>query len=88
MLRITQTQTHTGITLGLEGKLLNPWTNEVRIAAASALARGRVVLDLERLSFADSQGIETLRSLRSAGIGFIHSSPFIDSLLQLPESKD
>jgi ABC-type transporter Mla MlaB component len=88
MLRITQTNTPVGIELALDGKLLEPWTNEVRIAAASALARGHVQLELARLSFADSAGIATLRSLRSAGIRFMHCSPFIDGLLQLPEATE
>lgn len=85
MLRIHQTSQTTGTTLALEGKLLAPWTSEVRVAAASALAHGPVQLDLTALTYADSEGVATLRSLRRAGINFVHTSSFIDSLLALPE---
>jgi hypothetical protein len=85
MLRIHQTSQAAGTTLALEGKLLGPWTSEVRVAAASALAHGPVQLDLTALTYADAEGVATLRSLRRAGISLIHASSFIDSLLALPE---
>ncbi|MEO8313624.1 MAG: hypothetical protein ABI645_02420 [Pseudomonadota bacterium] len=88
MLRIHQTSPTTGTTLALEGKLLAPWSNEVRVAAASALARGPVQLDLTALAYADAEGVATLRSLRRAGIRFVHTSAFIDSLLALPEREE
>jgi len=83
MLRIHQKLEATSTTLVLEGKLLTPWAREVRLAAASALARGPVRLDLAGLAFADVEGVVTLQTLRQAGIELIHVSDFIDDLLAL-----
>ena len=85
MLRIHQTLEATSTTLVLEGKFLAPWAGEVRLLAASALARGPVRLDLAGLAFADAEGMASLQTLRQAGIEFIHVSAFIDNLLALQE---
>lgn len=89
MLRIHQTLEADSTTLLLEGKLLAPWAAEVRLAAASALARGPLRLDLAGLAFADADGIATLQSLRQAGVEFIHVSDFVGDLLALaiPEKQ-
>jgi hypothetical protein len=81
MLRILDNTDALGTTLYLQGKLLAPWTSEVRIAAASALARGPVRLDLADLSYADRDGIAALQSLRHAGVELVRVSAFIDNLL-------
>jgi ABC-type transporter Mla MlaB component len=83
MLRIQQTSDASGTTLHLEGKLLAAWTSELRIAASSALAHGSVRMNLAALTFADADGVATLRSLQRAGIQFIHVSPFMDKLLAI-----
>jgi hypothetical protein len=86
MLRITSLASHSITTLSLEGKLLAPWITELRTAAAAALARGPVQLDLAALTFADGEGIEALRALQRAGIRIERDSPFIHSLLSVAEA--
>lgn len=83
MLRIHQTLEATSTTLLLEGKLLAPWAGEVKLTAASALARGHLRLDLSTLTFADAEGIATLQSLQQAGVELVHVSDFIGTLLTL-----
>ncbi|MFO1503483.1 MAG: hypothetical protein U1F39_06670 [Steroidobacteraceae bacterium] len=83
MLRIHQRLEPDSTTLLLEGKLLAPWVGEVRLAAASALARGHLKLDLSDLAFADAEGVALLQSLQQGGVEYIHVSEFIGGLLTL-----
>ena len=84
MLRITQSPAVQITTINLEGKLLEPWIDEVRHAIVEARARGVVRLNLEELRFVDHAGIELLRGLRSDGIELTGGSAFIEGLLEVP----
>ena len=82
MLRITYAQTVLVTTIGLEGKLLSPWVDEVRSAVAVARAGGAVRLNLENLQFVDPAGAELLRELQErGGVRLIAASPFVEALL-------
>ena len=67
----------------LEGKLLEPWVDEVRTlfppAAGDLLPR----LDLSALTFVDAIGTELLRQLLRQGVAIESCSPFVAALLQL-----
>ena len=81
MLRITQPAPMTFVSIGLEGKLIGEWVGETRQIVATASASNRVCLNLQGLTFADSRGIELLRTLRREGIPLLGCSPLIEGLL-------
>ena len=67
----------------LEGKLLQPWVDEVRrhfVTTHGGLVPG---LDLSGLSFVDSPGAELLQHLVQQGIRIHSCSPFVAELLRL-----
>jgi hypothetical protein len=69
------------VSIGLEGKLLGAWVDEARQIVAATRASARVCLNLQGLTFADSRGIELLRTLRREGIPLLGCSPLIEGLL-------
>ena len=81
LLRITQPMQMTLVSIGLEGKLMGAWVGETRQIVATASASNRVCLNLQGLTFADSRGIELLRTLRREGIPLLDCSPLIEGLL-------
>jgi anti-anti-sigma regulatory factor len=86
LLLITQPVPVTLVSIGLEGKLLGAWVEEVRQIVAGAQASARVCLNLQGLTFADSRGIELLRTLRQEGIPLLGCSPLIEGLLAVNEA--
>jgi hypothetical protein len=85
LLLITQPVQMTLVSIGLEGKLIGAWVGETRQIVATASASNRVCLNLQGLTFADSRGIELLRTLRREGIPLLGCSPLIDGLLAANE---
>ncbi len=83
MLRITRIE-HPGAgpILKLEGKLLEPWVDELRQAcfAAGPLA-ARPGLDLSAVSYADAAGIALLRALRDQQVRIVACSGYVAELL-------
>lgn len=83
MLRISETINSDAVVLKLEGKLLEPWTQETRDAIAAARARNLPVrLDLCDVHFADRAGAQLLRQLVDDGITLCRCSGFISELLE------
>ena len=84
MLRLTRiAATHSTQTLKLEGKLLEPWVDEVRKACASGTdPSGRTSLDLSALTFVDAAGEELLRELIDQGIEIVACSSYVAELLR------
>jgi anti-anti-sigma regulatory factor len=84
MLRITSLAVPESATvLKLEGKLLEPWVDELNAACRKAAMENQlVILDLSALSFVDLQGIAALHDLRSRGFQFEGCSALIIRLLQ------
>jgi ABC-type transporter Mla MlaB component len=83
MLRITTIHENQHATLKLEGKLLEPWLDELRNACARAKdASGRVCLDLANLTFADAAGLRFLRDLFQQDVSASACSPFVAELLR------
>jgi len=87
MLRITQSPAIRITTINLEGKLLEPWVDEVRTAVADARAHGLVRLNLAELRFVDHLGVDLLRGLRADGIELTGGSAFIEGLLEVSHAK-
>jgi anti-anti-sigma regulatory factor len=54
-------------TLRLSGQLTGPWVDELARAIDTHAESGCLVLDLTEVSFADSEGIQLLRSLHAQG---------------------
>lgn len=87
MLRISTIQNEgTSVVLRLEGKLLEPWIDELQHACRAACERATsATLDLAGLSFVDTPGTIALRDLERRGLRLIGCSPLIAELLK--ESK-
>jgi hypothetical protein len=84
MLRITQTGAQGGgTTVKLEGKLLQPWVNEVRILFLPPVPGSLYRLDLSSLTFVDGAGADLLRQLLRQGVAIESCSGFVAALLQL-----
>jgi ABC-type transporter Mla MlaB component len=81
MLRISRVESDGVTTLLLEGKLLEPWLDEIRRAIASANSQTSVRLDLSGLSFADPVGALLLATLERSGIGLSARSPLLAGLI-------
>jgi hypothetical protein len=72
------------VVLKLEGKLLEPWLDELRGACDVPEQSEGLHLDLSGLHFADSSGVTLLRSLAGQGAALSGCSPFIAGLLEIP----
>jgi ABC-type transporter Mla MlaB component len=84
VLRITTlTGNGAGPILRLEGKLLEPWLDELRRAcAALAVPPNRLYLDLAAVTFVDSAGVRLLRELLQQNVAIIACSAFVAALLE------
>lgn len=85
MLMITCTETGDSIrTLRLEGKLLEPWTGELRAACAGpGLPLSRIRLDLSRVSYLDAAGVQLVKGLIEQGVTVTACSGFVAEILDL-----
>ena len=82
MLRINQVEDGTGLTLRLEGKLLQPWVAEVEAACGEWMTGGRALrLDLASVSFVDEAGAKLLTTLLGRGAALVACSNFVVALL-------
>lgn len=83
MLRITRSNSGDAAVLLLEGKLTDPWTEELRaeIQRIGCVAR----VDLSGLSFVDAHGAQLLHQLERNGVAVIGASAFIRGVLDLPD---
>jgi hypothetical protein len=87
MLRVTQANgDHAGITLKLEGKLVEPWVSEVRELLAEQSVHHR--LDLASVSYVDGAGAELLRELVDRGVEIVSSSLYVTELLRTRRERD
>ena len=69
--------------LQLEGWLVGPWVGEVRRLTSNALSgSGTVTLDLEKLFFADPDGVALLRELSTKNVAELNCSPFLQQQIK------
>jgi hypothetical protein len=88
MLKITQSSSQgSGSTVKLEGKLLQPWEDEVRALFPPALPGPLPRLDLSSLTFVDAAGVDLLRQLLRQGVAIQSCSGFVAALLQLNNNQ-
>jgi anti-anti-sigma regulatory factor len=86
VLRITTIAEPNGkLLLKLEGKLLEPWLGELTSACSPAPGRFAVRLDLSRLTYVDSAGVQTLKDLLQRGVTVVETLPFVAALLGLED---
>jgi hypothetical protein len=81
MLRISQSPSAAATVLLLEGKLLEPWLDELRGAIAGAGRESVVHLDLSGLDFVDPAGALLLATLARRGMLLRGASPFVAGLV-------
>ena len=85
MLRIEE-RVSEELLLRLEGRIVGPWTDEVRAACERARAgHASVTLDLARVDFIDRPAATLLRELRGRGARLVNASPFLIELLRHDE---
>jgi anti-anti-sigma regulatory factor len=85
MLRITnQPIDESTILLKLEGKLLEPWIEEIKDSINGS--QKTITLDLSSLTFADIAGTQLLADLIRHGAKLIACSGFIAALLHVETS--
>ena len=84
MLRITRlSEDDESVTLRLEGRLIGPWVTELKRECKRCLARrSKIILDLSSVSFADQEGIQTLKAMRGEHVRLSGESLFLSGLLQ------
>ena len=83
MLRVSRTTENDTATLLLEGKLLAPWVEEVRVMVDDRQDNRPRRLNLGAVDFVDRDGARFLAALRRNGIELANCSPFIASLIEL-----
>ena len=82
MLRITLIDGDGERTFRLEGRLVQPWMDEL-LDACRATADGRsLVLDLVGVTFVDTAGAGALRQLQQQGVTIRGCSGFVAALLK------
>ena len=83
MLRITRKDANgSGVTLGLEGRIVTDWVALLEVECSKWLARGhQVQLDFSGVSYVDCGGVERLRYLRCRGVKFVNCNDVIRTLL-------
>jgi ABC-type transporter Mla MlaB component len=85
MLRITVVESsRVAVILRVEGRITGPWVEELRTACNVHTFPDHVQLslDLADISFTDTAGIALLRELRSRGVGFSRTTPFLAEQLK------
>jgi hypothetical protein len=87
MLRITEVADGSGLLLKLEGKLREPWVEELARVARRPLPEGHgpIRLDLSSVTFADEAGVLLLRELLQQGVQVAATSGFVAARLRLED---
>lgn len=71
------------IELQLEGKLVGPWVEELRRLSDEALSQQKnLSLDLEKVWFVDSRGVNLLRDLARRQVSELNCSQFVSQQLK------
>ena len=66
------------VTVHLEGRMVGPWVDEVRLTCEPFLTNGHaLVLDFSRVSFVDRAGVALCRRLKRGHAALQHCSPFV-----------
>ena len=83
MLKITRlSHKGRGLTIKLEGELIEAWVGAAREACATRGRRPRR-LDLAAVTYVDAAGVQLLRDLMAEGVEIAACSNFVGELLHL-----
>jgi len=83
MLKISEPLPNHAVTLKLEGRLIGPWVDELKIACARHFAAKQPInLDVADVTFADPTGLALLLCLRAQGVTLVNCSPFLEEELR------
>ncbi len=81
-IHISETVTQTA-TVGLEGRVIGPWVEELRHVCEGILSQGTgLVLDLSDVAFIGQEGIELFRTLKDRRVVLRNCSPFVGEQLK------
>ena len=70
-------------TLGLAGRIVGPWVDELSRSCERVLAVGGTLsVDLGQVSFVDRDGIQFLKRLRARDVALVNCSPFVAEQLK------
>ena len=84
MLKITSICDSNLVTLKVEGKLLGPWVEELRIACSQTEAASHHTrLDLSNVTYLDVAGFDLLQELLHRGVVIAACSSFVAEYLQM-----
>lgn len=86
MLRITTDRKQNSLSLRLEGQVEGPWVEVLRNTWAEAIGRdgqGGIVVDLEGVNFANTEGRNLLLAMRKRGVELIKLSGFMREVLSI-----
>jgi anti-anti-sigma regulatory factor len=83
VLRITRDdERSTGVTLKLEGRLIEPWASLLEQECAAAESSGREVrVDLSGVTIVEKAGVEALQRLHRSGVVLAGCSDLVASVL-------
>lgn len=89
MLRITTSSSNgNDPCIRLEGKLLEPWVEEVRSLFTATAAGPLPRLDLAGITFVDAAGADLLRQLLNRGVEVASCAPYVAELLHLERNQN
>jgi len=73
----------TTTTLGLAGRIVGPWVDELSRSCERVLAVGGTLsVDLGQVSFVDRDGVRFLKRLRARDVALVNCSPFVAEQLK------
>ena len=91
MLRITIHDQAGATSFVVEGKLVGPWVKELEKCWESALAAdpyGAVLVNLESVTFIDSEGQALLSRMRRQGAGLLSNGALINAIVAKIEAEE
>jgi len=70
-------------TLGLAGRIVGPWVDELsRSCECVLVVGGTLSVDLGQVSFVDRDGVQFLKRLRARDVALLNCSPFVTEQLK------
>ena len=83
VLKISISESGNAVALQLEGKLVGPWVGELRRLTEHALSKDKsIIIDLERVLFADAHGVALLHELARRQVSQVNRSQFLTQQLK------
>jgi hypothetical protein len=90
MLKITITETAKEQRWTLQGRLVAPWVDELKMSwknACRTIQGRRCIVNLDEVTFIDKRGERMLRSMSSKGAKFVASDVYVNHVLDRLKGK-